>query len=152
MTSTSSFTKDIFTRLKQINNDVKLLKNSQDELFNKRCNELESRITRLETIIENKFDILFDKLSSSIKTNIEETNNDLLSKLNSIDNINIIDTKSDKSILSEDINNLDKLNNLHTESDINNTDINTYMGKMYNNSTVSDNVNLEEINDIIILE
>jgi molecular chaperone GrpE (heat shock protein) len=99
--TTSSFTKDIFTRLKQINNDVKLLKENQTTLVNTRIDRLEEQITRLEKLIETKFDILFEKMHKNITTEVEETNNDLHSKL---DNIDIITNSStQKQIDSNEI-------------------------------------------------
>lgn len=150
-TSTSSFTKDIFTRLKQINNDVKLLKNTQTDLVNSRIDEIENRLTRIETIIENKFDLLFDKLNNNITTTQETVNNDLLSKLDSIDNINLdISDKKNYSIKHSSYTDNNMENNIENDNMIDNSmmdnideiDINTYLGSNDNIDNIIDSLSL----------
>lgn len=144
-TSTSSFTKDIFTRLKQINNDVKLLKNTQTDLVNSRIDEIENRLTRIETIIENKFDLLFDKLNNNITTTQETVNNDLLSKLDSIDNINLdISDKKNYSIkhISYTDNNMENDIDNSMIDNIDEIDINTYLGSIDNIDNIIDSLSL----------
>ena len=141
MTSTSSFTKDIFTRLKQINNDIKLLKESQAALVNSRLDEVEQRLTRLESVIENKFDILFEKLNKNITAEVEETNTELLAKLDNIDIItNKVDIKHQPELELEQVLDFDELANIDS---VNHDDIDSV--NINNNSSIIDN-------DILILD
>lgn len=157
--SSSSFTKDIFTRLKQINNDVKLLKNSQSELVNSRIDGIETRLTRLETIIENKFDLLFDKLNNNNTNEKDTVNIDLLSKLDNIDNIissDILIQPSNTQITDINNNYLKETDNIDVIKQIDNVDeidITTYLGnnKLNNDiKTVENSINM--VDEILILD
>ena len=90
LSSTQSFTKDIYSRMKQISVDLLQLKKENNELHNKNLTSLEERLSRLEILVETKLNIILEKLDNqSLQVNnSEEPDETLLEKLNDLNNFN----------------------------------------------------------------
>ena len=142
LSSTQSFTKDIYSRMKQISADLLQLKKENNELHNKNLTSLEERLSRLEIIVETKLNIIIEKLDSQDPcTSTNEQTDDLL--LEKLDDLNIITSpiisSSPKTIEATD--NLES-NNIEQIEQIEQINFD----KFFKNNLKSNNMNLNNMN------
>lgn len=138
LSSTQSFTKDIYSRMKQISADLLQLKRENNELHNKNISSLEERLSRLEIMVETKLNIIIEKLetqTSSITID-EQTDDALLEKLDDIKIISSPIISSSLQINNENINNNSESNNIEQIN----------FDKFFNSNMTPNNIN--DIKDI----
>lgn len=98
--STQSFTKDIFNRLKQINNDILVHTKKINDNIENNNTEIKEKMM----IIENKLDILIKKIDENenktfLHQEKQKSNDELLQKL---ENIKINDSTTNSSLINND--------------------------------------------------
>lgn len=176
LSSTQSFTKDIYSRMKQISVDLLQLKKENNELHNKNLSSLEERLTRLEILVETKLNNILEKIDNqSLQVNnSEEPDESLLNKLDDLNNFNtspIISTINSPNINSpnNEINdaNIESINLTDTDENKveninfdkffmnieNNNANNNIQNNLNNNQNKKENIELSinNIDDIMIL-
>ena len=118
--STQSFTKDIFNRLKQINNDILVHTKKINDNIENNNTEIKEKML----IIENKLDILIKKIDENenktfLHQEKQKSNDDLLQKL---ENIKINDCTTNTSFINkDDVTDYDSNKINYDNTDINNT-------------------------------